>query len=115
MIGGWVAGVDVSGAQKPSACDWAKAKAAGVDFAFVKLSEGKDYRDKAASDHVKKIAAAGIPVGVYHVHRHRRPQHDASRVCADAGERVGRVRRLAADHLHGAKLLELPDAAGARG
>lgn len=69
MIGGWVTGVDVSRAQRPSACDWHRAHAAGVSFAFVKLTEGKDYLDSSAREHVYNIRDAGILAGVYHVGR----------------------------------------------
>ncbi len=69
MIDGWVTGVDVSGAQRPSRCVWSEAKDAGLDFAIVKLSEGQDYQDAAAREHIQNITAAGIPLGVYHVAR----------------------------------------------
>lgn len=66
MIGGWVAGVDVSSHQRPSKCDWDRAKEAGVDFAFVRLTIGADVEDKAADEHMERIECACVPFGVYH-------------------------------------------------
>ena len=69
MIGGWITGVDVSRHQRPDACDWARAKEAGLDFAVVKLSEGQDYRDPAADEHLRRLRAAGVRTGAYHFAR----------------------------------------------
>lgn len=69
MIGGWVTGVDVSHHQRPDACDWWSAKRSGLDFAIVKLSEGPDYQDPAAAEHLRRIREAGLLTGVYHFAR----------------------------------------------
>lgn len=69
MIDGWVAGVDVSHHQRPDRCDWHRAREAGIDFAFVRISVGADVVDEAAAKHIKGIRAAGIPFGVYHAAR----------------------------------------------
>lgn len=66
MIGGWVAGVDVSSHQRPSKCDWDRAKEAGVDFAFVRLTIGADVEDKAADEHMERLDCTTLPFGVYH-------------------------------------------------
>ena len=59
MIAGWIAGVDVSSHQRPSACDWSRARAAGLDFAYVKLTEGTDYLDPAAEQHLERLGVGG--------------------------------------------------------
>lgn len=69
MIDGWVVGVDVSAHHRPSACDWARARDAGVDFVYAKLSEGRDWLDRAVLEHVRRIRAAGLRVGVFHFAR----------------------------------------------
>jgi GH25 family lysozyme M1 (1,4-beta-N-acetylmuramidase) len=48
---------------------WPALKAAGVEFAYVKLTEGLTWHDQLAADHVGGARAAGIPVGPYHFTR----------------------------------------------
>jgi len=60
-------GIDVSNHQ-PS-IDWAKVKAAGVTFAWLKATEGKTYSDPTFPDHSTKARSAGIRVGAYHYAR----------------------------------------------
>ena len=57
-------GIDVSAHQGP--VDWAKLKAEGVDFAYIKASEGGDFRDKAFLGNWQASARAGIRHGAYH-------------------------------------------------
>lgn len=69
-----VRGVDVSGAQRPDACDWGTACRAGLQFVYVKGSEGAGgssgaYVDKAAPEHIAKIRRTSCLVGMYHVAR----------------------------------------------
>lgn len=60
----YVLGVDVSDAQgRPN---WARAYAAGVRFAIVKLTEGDYYTNADADAQIAGAEAAGIAVGVYH-------------------------------------------------
>ncbi len=62
-------GIDVSSFQKD--VDWARVKAAGVDFAIIRCafrgygSEGKLVEDNMFISHVESAQAAGIQVGVY--------------------------------------------------
>ncbi len=63
-----VRGIDVSGWQKD--IDWAKVKAAGIDFAMIrvgsrKLNEGTIVEDSKFVQNVKGAIANDIPVGVY--------------------------------------------------
>ena len=70
---GWIEGVDVSNAQRPDACDWIKAAAAGLEFVWVKGSEGaKDsnpFVDASAREHIARIRKSPLAVGMYHVCR----------------------------------------------
>ena len=71
-----VEGIDVSGHQQP--VDWARVKAAGVSFAYVKATEGVGWRDKAAQGHASGALAAGLDVGAYHYLRVRHGAQDAA-------------------------------------
>jgi len=57
-------GVDVSHYQ--GEIDWNAARAAGVDFAYIKASEGGDLRDERFATNWAGSAAAGIKRGAYH-------------------------------------------------
>lgn len=69
-------GIDVSGHQSP--IDWARVRAAGVSFAYVKATEGTGYRDKSATRHASGAFAAGLDVGAYHYLRVRQGAQDAA-------------------------------------
>ena len=66
-------GVDVSRAQAPARCDWGRAYADGVRFAWVKGSEGAGgpgaYVDPSAAEHLERIRRTRIISGVYHFAR----------------------------------------------
>jgi lysozyme len=57
-------GIDVSRHQ--GAIDWAALPAQGVDFAYIKASEGGDHRDPRFSENWLGAKAARIPRGAYH-------------------------------------------------
>lgn len=57
-------GIDVSRYQDN--IDWRRARSAGVNFVYVKATEGGDYADPAFRKHWAGAAAAGIPRGAYH-------------------------------------------------
>ena len=59
-----VRGIDVSHHQGD--IDWHIVKAAGVDFAFIKASEGGDYRDREFARNWEEAGRAGIARGAYH-------------------------------------------------
>ena len=59
-----VHGIDVSRFQ--GEIDWARARDAGVSFAFVKATEGGDRVDAAFARNWAGAAAAGVPRGAYH-------------------------------------------------
>ncbi|QAY79637.1 lysozyme [Sphingosinicella sp. BN140058] len=59
-----IQGVDVSHHQ--GRIDWKRIKRQGVDFAYLKATEGADHRDTMFTANLKASAAAGIPRGAYH-------------------------------------------------
>ena len=59
-----VVGVDVSNHQ--GSIDWPKVRASGVAFAYIKASEGGDFRDKSFERNWQDSAKAGMPRGAYH-------------------------------------------------
>ena len=61
-------GIDVSNWQ--SEIDWAKVKAAGAEFAFIRLGYQNDFDgeyvlDKRFTENIQGALAVGLPVGVY--------------------------------------------------
>ena len=62
-------GIDVSSHQGD--IDWAKVKAAGIDFVFVRIvyraygEKGQLFADERARDNIKAAQAAGLDAGVY--------------------------------------------------
>jgi lysozyme len=59
-----VTGIDVSNHQ--GRIDWPKAREGGVAFAYIKASEGGDFRDKSFERNWQGAREAGIPRGAYH-------------------------------------------------
>jgi len=57
-------GIDVSNWQ--GTIDWQQVKAAGVQFAFIKASEGIDFQDPFFAANIKEARLAGIACGAYH-------------------------------------------------
>jgi lysozyme len=57
-------GIDVSHHQ--GAIDWAALPAQGVDFAWIKASEGGDHRDRLFEANWRGARAAGVRPGAYH-------------------------------------------------
>jgi GH25 family lysozyme M1 (1,4-beta-N-acetylmuramidase) len=60
-------GVDIS--KWNGAVDWAGVKAAGTDFAFVRVSDGTANFDPRFQENLTAARAAGIPTGVYQFFR----------------------------------------------
>ncbi len=62
-----IKGIDVSHYQNDrSPIDWGTVKASGIDFAFVKATEGTTYTDPNFIDNVTGASAAGLHTGAYH-------------------------------------------------
>ena len=60
-----VQGIDVSNWQGD--IDWAKVRAAGTQFAFIKATEGGDFLDPKFRQNWYGAKRAGIPRGAYHM------------------------------------------------
>lgn len=67
-------GIDVSHHQ--GAIDWSLLPAQGVDFAYIKASEGGDHRDRAFAANWSGARRAGIARGAYHFFTLCRPGAD---------------------------------------
>lgn len=67
-------GVDVSAHQ--GAIDWPTVAAAGIEFAYIKASEGGDWVDDRFQANWKGAGAVGIRRGAYHFFTLRRPGLD---------------------------------------
>jgi lysozyme len=84
-----IRGIDVSHHQ--GRIDWAKVRADGVAFAFIKASEGRDHVDSAFKANWAGAQAAGVQRGAYHFFTFCSPgaaqaDHFASTVGASFGE-----------------------------
>ena len=72
-----VHGVDLSRWQ--SGVDWDLARGSGVNFAFVKATEGGDIFDPLFPSHWTGSAAVGVRRGAYHLFYHCRPAVEQAR------------------------------------
>ena len=72
-----VHGIDLSRYQ--TAVDWPTARANGVNFAFIKATEGGDMVDPMFQSHWQGAAAAGVRRGAYHFFYHCRPAAEQAR------------------------------------
>ncbi len=67
-------GIDISKWQGP--VDWASARAAGTQFAFIKATEGGDHVDERFHENWHAAKRAGVPRGAYHFIWWCRPAHE---------------------------------------
>ncbi|MES2913720.1 MAG: GH25 family lysozyme [Pseudomonadota bacterium] len=72
-----VHGIDLSRFQ--TSVDWTTARANGVNFAFIKATEGADMVDPMFEDHWRGAGAAGVRRGAYHFFYHCRPAAEQAR------------------------------------
>ena len=72
-----VHGIDLSRFQ--TAVDWPTARANGVNFAFIKATEGGDLVDPMFKDHWRGAGQAGVKRGAYHFFYHCRPAAEQAR------------------------------------
>jgi lysozyme len=72
-----VHGIDLSRFQ--TAVDWPTARANGVNFAFIKATEGGDLVDPMFDAHWRGAAATGVRRGAYHFFYHCRPAAEQAR------------------------------------
>jgi lysozyme len=68
-----VKGIDVS--HYDGTIDWAKVKASGIDFAFMKATQGTTFVDPDFATNWKDAGAAGVIRGAYH---YLQPELDAT-------------------------------------
>lgn len=57
-------GIDIS--HYDPNCDWNKIKADGVDFVYIKCTQGLHFSDPLCLGHATKAKSVGIKVGYYH-------------------------------------------------
>jgi lysozyme len=69
-----VQGIDVS--QWQGDIDWRQVRAAGIDFAYIKATEGGDHLDPKFHENWAGARRAGIPRGAYHFVYWCRPAHE---------------------------------------
>lgn len=69
-----VHGIDVS--QWQGDIDWRKVRRAGIDFAYIKATEGGDHVDPRFLDNWEGARRAGVPRGAYHFVYWCRPAHE---------------------------------------
>lgn len=63
-----VRGIDIS--SHNGVVDFAKLKKAGIEFVFIKASEGTDFLDRKFAANIDSASAHGIPAGAYHFFRY---------------------------------------------
>lgn len=56
-------GIDISNYQ--AGLDLAKAKSAGIEFAILKISEGRTYQDRQFDTFYQQAKSCGLPIGAY--------------------------------------------------
>lgn len=82
-----VRGIDIS--SHNGEIDFGKVKAAGIDFVFIKASEGTDFLDRRFQANYDSVTAHGIPIGVYHFFRYEKDGvKQAVNLCTALGGRV---------------------------
>lgn len=72
-----VHGIDVARFQ--TEIDWRAARANGVNFAFIKATEGGDLVDPMFSDHWRNAGRVGMRRGAYHFYYHCRAPEEQAR------------------------------------
>ena len=72
-----VHGIDVSRYQ--GEIDWPKVRRAGVNFAYLKATEGGDLADPKFKEYWRGAAAAGVQRGAYHYFYFCRPAEEQAR------------------------------------
>lgn len=62
-----IKGIDIS--SHNGEIDFNKVAASGIEFAFIKATEGGDFKDKNFRDNYNRAQSAGLKTGVYHFFR----------------------------------------------
>jgi GH25 family lysozyme M1 (1,4-beta-N-acetylmuramidase) len=100
-------GIDVSHYQ--GTIDWAKVKAAGVRFVYMKATESTGYVDPMLKTYVAGARGVGLPIGFYHF---ARPNADAT---AQADFFVNTIKSVAGDYGDLIPVLDLEEPADGSG
>ena len=66
-----IRGIDVSHHQ--GEIDWARVRSSGIEFAYIKATEGTDFKDPSFAKSWSAAGAAGIKRGAYHFFRLETP------------------------------------------
>jgi len=72
-----VHGIDV--ARYQGEIDWRQVRRAGVEFAYIKATEGGDFLDPMFDNHRRAAKRAGVRHGAYHYYYFCRPAEDQAR------------------------------------
>lgn len=108
-----VFGVDVSSYQGD--IDWPVLARQGVDFAFIKATEGSGMQDSRFADNWAEAQAAGVRVGAYHFFSYDSPgATQAANFIAQVPVTEGALPPVVDIEFYGDKLLHPPDRAAAR-
>ncbi len=59
-------GIDLSHYQQSSQLNWTAIKAGGIDFCYLKCTQGLTFADPSCLEHSVKAKSVGIKVGYYH-------------------------------------------------
>lgn len=86
MSAGKVKGIDVS--HHNGAINWSQVKSAGVQFVYIKATEGRTYTDPTFLTNVKGVKAAGLKVGAYHF------ANPANRASDDAANFINALKKI---------------------
>lgn len=79
-------GIDVS--HREGAINWHEVREAGIGFAFIKATQGKDFVDSHAVENLERCREVGIVPGMYHFYRHdQEPEKQAANFLALLGAR----------------------------
>ena len=77
-------GIDVSHWQ--GKIDWAKVRASGIEFAFIKCTQGLKYKDPTYEKNKKEIKENGLIFGAYHFADVNSAEAEAENFCKNVGE-----------------------------
>lgn len=103
-------GVDVSHYQ--GEIDWQQIREQGIDFAFIKATEGSSYVDERYEENRKNAREAGLYIGAYHFFSFDSPAaSQAEHFIATAGEMSGALPPVVDIEYYGDKRENPPEKA----
>lgn len=101
-------GVDVSSYQ--GTVDWMELRRQGVEFAFIKATEGSGMVDRCFAENWENAQAAGVPVGAYHFFSYDSPgETQAENFIAQVPVRAGALPPVVDIEFYGDKAQNPPD------